>query len=110
VRGAADDRGHPHPAGEGPTGRPLPVAPSIEAAVEQAQELAGDKDVVVMGGGELCRRAIAAGLVDAVRLHLSPILLGAGTPLFEGGSPLPLRQVAVTSSSTATHLVYRIDR
>lgn len=85
-------------------------APSIEAAVEQGRALAGDKDVVIMGGGELCRGALAAGLVDGIRLHLAPILLGAGTPLFDGGSTGRLRQISVTPTSTATHLAYRVDR
>lgn len=85
-------------------------ASSIEAAVEQGRELAGDKDVVIMGGGELCRGALAAGLVDEIRLHLAPILLGGGTPLFDGGFAGRLRQTSVTPTSTATHLIYRVDR
>ena len=44
--------------------------------------MAGDEDVVVMGGGEIIRESVGAGLVGQLVLHLSPVVLGAGTPLF----------------------------
>ncbi|MFI5492249.1 dihydrofolate reductase family protein [Actinoplanes sp. NPDC051859] len=63
-----------------------------------------------MGGGELIRGAVEAGLVDELRLHLAPILLGAGTPLFTGAAaPRHLRQTHVRVSANATHLTYRLD-
>ena len=35
-----------------------------------------------MGGGELGRPLLEAGLVDEIGLNIHPILLGAGIPLF----------------------------
>ena len=41
-------------------------------------------------------------------LHLAPVVLGAGTPLFTGGTPRTLAQRTVTATSTATHLTYDV--
>ncbi|MER5472182.1 dihydrofolate reductase family protein [Streptomyces sp. NPDC002685] len=67
-----------------------------------------DLDVVLMGGGATIGSAIEAGLVDVLSLHLAPVVLGAGTPLFTGGTPRTLVQRSVTSTSTATHLIYDV--
>jgi dihydrofolate reductase len=84
------------------------VTEGIAAAIERARGAAGSKDVVVMGGGDVIRQAVEQGLVDEVQIHLSPIVLGAGTPLFAGGSRRELRQVSVRPSSTATHITYTL--
>jgi len=55
-----------------------------------------------MGGGATIGSALAAGLIDALTLHLAPVVLSAGTPLFTGGAPRTLVQRSVTSTSTAT--------
>lgn len=77
-------------------------------AVSQAREAAADKDVVIMGGGEVIRGSIDAGVADELRIHLSPVILGAGTRLFEGGSPRQLVQREVKVSTYATHLIYDV--
>jgi dihydrofolate reductase len=69
-----------------------------------------DLDVVLMGGGATIGTALAAGLVDVLTLHLAPVVLGAGTPLFTGGAPRTFSRRAVTSTSTATHLTYDVVR
>lgn len=43
------------------------------------------KDVFIFGSGNLCRSLLKAGLVDEVRLCLAPVVLGAGTQLFQEG-------------------------
>jgi dihydrofolate reductase len=40
------------------------------------------KDICLMGGGELAKSLLAAGLVDKVGFNIHPILLGAGIPAF----------------------------
>ena len=87
------------------------VVDGIRSAVAKAAALAEERDVVIMGGGATVRRALEAGVVDELRLHLAPVLLGSGTPLFtEGGTPRALRQIHVRPSGHATHLTYRVDR
>lgn len=85
---------------------------AIAAARERAEAASAsrdaDLDVVLMGGGALIGSALAAGLVDILSLHLSPLILGAGTPLFTPGPTRALVQRSVTVSSTATHLMYDV--
>jgi dihydrofolate reductase len=78
------------------------------AAVSAATVAALGKDVIVMGGGETIGTCLQDGLLDELRIHLAPIVLGFGTPLFRAGPHPALTQREVTVSSTATHLVYDV--
>lgn len=86
------------------------LADAVAAARERAasSRRGGDLDVVLMGGGATVGSAVAAGLVDSLSLHLSPVLLGGGTPLFPEGTRRTLVQRSVLPTSTATHLVYDV--
>ena len=84
------------------------VTEGVAAAVEQATAAAGDKAVVVMGGANVIDQALAEGLVDEFRLHLSPLVLGAGTRLFELVGPTSLVLQGVNASPRATHLTYDV--
>ncbi|TMU98721.1 dihydrofolate reductase family protein [Streptomyces sp. DASNCL29] len=88
------------------TGLPAAVAAARERAEAASSDSGKDLDVVLMGGGATVGSAIGAGLVDVLSLHLAPVLLGAGTPLFTGGAPRTLVQRSVTPTTTATHLTY----
>ncbi|MFG3025269.1 dihydrofolate reductase family protein [Streptomyces sp. NPDC048254] len=85
---------------------------AVTAARERAEAASSasgkDLDVVLMGGGATVGAALDAGLVDVLSLHLAPVVLGTGTPLFTGGTPRTLVQRSVTSTSTATHLTYDV--
>jgi dihydrofolate reductase len=78
----------------------------LTTAVDQARTAATDGHVVIMGGGDVIGQAIEQGLVDELHLHLAPILLGGGTPLFRAGTQQAYRQRDVRPSSNAVHLVY----
>jgi dihydrofolate reductase len=80
----------------------------VPTAIEQAKAVAGDKDVFVMGGGQIIRQSVDAGLVDELVLHLSPVVLGAGTPLFVDAARRELVQREVRPSRTAVHLTYDV--
>lgn len=86
------------------------VTEGVAAAIDQARATAGDKDVVVMGGANVLDQSLAAGLVDELRIHLSPLLLGDGTRLFALVRPTTLVQRDVTESPRATHLTYEVVR
>jgi dihydrofolate reductase len=90
------------------TGLPDAVATARSLAEDVAASRGTDADAVLMGGGALIGSALAAGLVDTLVLHLSPIILGAGTPLFTGSAPVQLVQREVVVTSTATHLTYDV--
>jgi dihydrofolate reductase len=85
------------------------VVDGVASAVAMGTSIAGDRDVVIMGGAQVIQGALDAGLVHELRLHLSPVLLGAGTPLFTGGLPRRLRQMHVRPSGQATHLTYLVE-
>ena len=84
------------------------VIDGIGSAVAKAVAMADDRDVVVMGGAATVRGALEAGLLDELRLHLAPVVLGGGTPLFGEATPRSLRQVHVRVSGHATHLTYKV--
>jgi len=90
------------------------VTDGIDSALRRAREAAGDRDVVIMGGADLARQYLAAGHVDELRLHLAPLLLGDGTPLFERSpalaatGPIALEQSGAVVTAAATHLTYRV--
>jgi dihydrofolate reductase len=84
------------------------VTAGPKAAIDQARVAAADKDVVVMGGADVIRQCVLQGLVDELRIHLAPVVLGGGTPLFSGGESRQLVQRSVLVSSKATHLSYAV--
>ncbi|BCJ28852.1 dihydrofolate reductase family protein [Actinocatenispora sera] len=90
------------------TGLADAVATARQRAEAASAERGADLDVVVMGGGATVGSALAAGLVDTLSLHLAPVVLGAGTPLFTGGAARSLAQRSVVATTTATHLIYDV--
>lgn len=88
------------------------VTEGVEAAVAQAQQAAGEGDVLVAGGASVIQQALRAGLVDEFQLHVAPVLLGGGTPLFAGLGPddVQVETVRVVESPSVTHLKYRVVR
>ena len=78
----------------------------LTTALDQARTAATDGHVVIMGGGDIVGQTIEQGLVDELHLHLAPILLGGGTPLFRAGTHQRYRQRDVRPSSNAVHLTY----
>ncbi len=71
------------------------VTDGLESAIAQARAAAGSKHVIVMGGGDVVRQCLDLGLVDELRIHLAPIVLGSGTPLFAGSNRHELVQRSV---------------
>ena len=59
------------------------VTDGIEAALAQARQAAGSRDISLAGGASAARQFLAAGLVDEMWLHVVPILLGQGERLFD---------------------------
>ena len=86
------------------------VNDGIEPALDQAREVAGDRDVRIAGGGETILEHLNAGLVDEFSIALSPVLFGAGTRLFDGvdASRVALEPVRSEPSSRVTHLTYAV--
>ena len=85
------------------------VTDGIESAMQQARDAAGDKDVFIGGGADVINQYLAAGLVDEVELHVTPILLGGGARLFDGVGPdLKLEEIRAVEGPGVAHLKYRV--
>ena len=86
------------------------VTGGITAALERARAAAGDADVSIAGGAATVNQYLAAGLVDELRLHVAPLVLGAGERLFAGVADVDLELVASRGTELVTHLTYRVRR
>jgi dihydrofolate reductase len=93
-----------------PEGGVYTFVQGIEAALQQAQQIAGEKAIAVMGGANIAQQFIKAGLVDEISIHLVPVLFGSGTRLIEelGGEHVQLETTDVTETKEAIHLRFRV--
>ena len=86
------------------------VTDGIESAMAQAKAVAGDRDVQVRGA-YTGQRAIEAGVLDEVQIHLIPVLLGQGRRLFDVlSAEIELEVIRVIDTTEATHIRYRVRR
>jgi len=100
-----------HRPEEQPEGDAFTFVDGVEAAVERARGAAGDKDVHVMGGADIIRQALAAGLIDELTIIIAPVVLGAGKRLFDGfDQSLDLEHIGIRQSALATFIDYRVKR
>jgi riboflavin biosynthesis pyrimidine reductase len=53
---------------------------------------------------------LAAGLIDELRLHIAPVLLGRGEGLLEGVGATELTQLDVRHTKLVTHTRYSVPR
>jgi dihydrofolate reductase len=86
------------------------VTDGVESAVEQAREAAGN-GLVGVAGASIVRQGLNAGVLDAVRVSLAPVLLGDGIRFFDGleSAPIALKPPRVIEGEQVTHLYYEVD-
>jgi dihydrofolate reductase len=86
------------------------VSVGIASAMALAKAAAGDRDVLVHGA-YTAQRALEAGVLDELQIHLVPVLFGGGRRLFD---VLPARTelqiIRVVDTPEATHIRYRVRR
>jgi len=80
----------------------------VDAAFETAKELAGDKDILIMGA-DVARQFLQRGLIDEISIHLVPVVFGSGTRLFEGldGEHISLDITETIQTLEAIHMRFR---
>jgi dihydrofolate reductase len=84
------------------------VTDGVASAIEQAMHAAGDR-VVGLHGATVMQQALPLGLVDEIRVHVIPVLLGGGTPLFSTlESAISLERTQARVTPAATHLGFRV--
>jgi dihydrofolate reductase len=100
-----------HRPQEEPEGGAFTFVSGIEEAVDRAWKAAEGKDVHLMGGADVIRQALEAGLVEELTIIVAPVVLGAGKRLFEGSSrSFELEHLGVRQSQHATFIDYRVKR
>ncbi|GLY33962.1 dihydrofolate reductase family protein [Kineosporia sp. NBRC 101731] len=90
---------------------PFHFVDNVEAAVTQAQELAGDR-LVEVAAGNVGGQVLAAGLVDEVRMDVAPVVFGSGKRYF--GSVDAQHRLedpdVVIQGNRVMHLRYQVRR
>jgi dihydrofolate reductase len=86
------------------------VTDGFDAALAQAQAVAGGAPVDIAGGAATVRQALAADAIGELVLDVAPVLLGHGERLFDGVADPGLTPVEVIPSPLATHVRYRVGK
>ncbi len=84
---------------------PLPWPNSVLLAGELTTAVAAlreqdDRDIVILGSGEVVRQLMAKNLVDQLILLIHPLVLGDGQRLFDGGQSTLFDLVDTRTTST----------
>ena len=86
------------------------IVPAFDADDVRAWKEASSADLLV-GGPGLAAHALRAGVVDEVRLVLSPVTVGAGKPAFPTDLRLDLELIGERRfGNGAVHVAYRVRR
>jgi dihydrofolate reductase len=84
------------------------VTDGVASAIDRAARAAGD-GLVYLFGATIAQQALPLGLVDEIRLHVVPCLIGGGTSLFGSlGAAIGLERIQATITPAATHLTFRV--
>lgn len=83
----------------------------VRECAAAARATSGDRPIMVHGAGA-AQALLDAGELDELELHVVPVLLGAGRPLFPSREPraVELELVRRLEGRDATHLRYRVSR
>ena len=97
---------------------PLPEGDGVDVRIANAQvpdlidemlSAAGERDLWIVGGGNVASQFAEHDLLDRVELTLVPVVLGSGKPLFERPLPRAMRLLgARTFSSGMVGLSYEL--
>jgi dihydrofolate reductase len=86
------------------------VTDGVASAIEQAKLAAGESDVH-LHGATVMQQGLPLGLVDEIRVHVVPLLVGGGTSLFGAlDAAIKLERTSVVVTRAATHIGFRVVR
>jgi dihydrofolate reductase len=100
----------PKPEGEGVDVRI--VSGEVPDLIEEMLDSAGERDLWIVGGGNVASQFADHGLLDRVEVTVVPVVLGEGKPLFDRRLPgAPMQLVSTTAfSSGMVGLTYEVKR
>lgn len=86
------------------------LAGDVREAVATALAAGGGRNLLVLGA-DVARQCLEAGVVDEMLIHVLPVLLGDGVPLFaRPGVAAGLEPVHLSISGQVANLRYRVIR
>lgn len=87
------------------------VSGAVADVIDQIRDAAGDKDIWVVGGGELAGQFLDAGVLDEISVSIAPVLLSGGAPLLPRRMESDrLRLESATKVGQFARLTYSVDR
>jgi dihydrofolate reductase len=99
---------------------PLPEGEDVDVRFANANvadlydeliEAAGERDLWVIGGGNVASQFVDSGLLDEVLVTIVPVVLGGGKPLFDRRLPGPMQLAGERAFDTGmVELRYEISR
>lgn len=84
----------PQPEGDGEGVDVRIVDAGVTELIDEMLAAAGERDLWVVGGGNVASQFADAGLLDQVEVTVVPVVLGSGKPLFDRrlpGGPMQLK-------------------
>ncbi|HKY53065.1 MAG TPA: dihydrofolate reductase family protein [Anaerolineales bacterium] len=92
-----------------PEGGVYTFVDSVDAALETAKQLAGNNDISMVGS-KIGQQFLKLGLIDAVSLHVVPVLFGSGTPVFGdlNSEHISLEIIEVIQTAEVIHMRFRV--
>jgi dihydrofolate reductase len=85
------------------------VTDGPEVALARAREAAGERNVAIAGGVTTTRYFLNSGAIEALHLHIAPLVVGQGERLWDGLTA-KLEPVSARHSQFATHIKYRVGK
>jgi dihydrofolate reductase len=83
------------------------VTDGPEEALRRAVDAAGDRTISICGGASTINQYLRAGHIDELRLHVAPVVLGAGEAIFTDLKGLDFEVASSRHTSLVTHMVLR---
>lgn len=91
----------------------LTFVDSVQSAIAQAKQAAGDKMVQVIGGASTIQQCLNSGLCDELGIDVMPVLLGKGLRLFENidTDKMRLERISVEETTSArTSIMFKVTK